>query len=530
MTIQRALNKPNQTNLSTQEVALVHLPSYSPQTIINQIALTNLPFQGENYPFSAPPIELARKLSLEQSTLQSTRVQKPQVNREELFKDPFFLRVPPDKRTLLIDHLETPYPSSTTGLHHYHHPLQRKMSGEITAEQAAHGILMENMQKIPGSRSYKGSKDCIEVLIKGFSRFTADPEMLTAVTNLSGQLSEKDFEVFSCIVPNSAEMQRLQSENIEPDIGLSEQNFYEFVLINTPFLPRIESLTHYKVFILPPLLFYQLLKNRWPHTAVKPEPVLGYKAVEKLSKCVERVMSLSSDFSPALTAHGSTFKWHSTMYWHDMFHLCIESANPHKEIFAHLALNIKTIVAKTHPACSEELLKQIRNQCLDRDFHQYASNPSQPRSDIFWLHIPRIMWFRNQPEPWISKWNEWTGPNGVGLRVIDYLENYIQDPSLKEGAKVARQTLLFYDPQKNGIHTITHPAGNKYDGTFENGKFIKGTITFPTGPTQRKEGKFWEDEPGDDGDLILKDGTIYRSDGINIKGKWTKNGACQVDP
>jgi len=452
---------------------------------------------------------------------------------ESCFKEQFFLRVKGNDKHWLKTHVENPYRSLTSTPHRYHNPIQRWVQGELTQEQAAHGVLAETMEKIFSYRSYKGPEECIDILTKGFSHFREDPKMQEAVKQLavpltSNPLAGDDFEVFSCVVPKSGEvMQQALGKEDKVKIGQGDREFYASILPRAPHLPRIERLGEYEVLILPPRLFHQLLKNRWPDTVIKPNPVLGYRPVEKLSDCTQRVMSLSTRFSPALSAHGSEFKWHHTIYWHDMAHLLQDSANPHKEIFAHIAKNIVGILEKRLPSDSQEVLGFVRNRCLDRDFSLYVKDPDRSPSDVFWFCISRLIWKSLRENG--HTWDKWAGFDGVGIHVINETEKYVKTLTwtnplqaiAPDGAERAREILRFYEPKRNGPQKITHPSGHVYEGTFKDGRFIEGTVSCPNGV--KKTGVFREDlGNAGEGEVSLKKGTVWFADGSRREGEWAE--------
>ncbi len=102
----------------------------------------------------------------------------------------------------------------------------------------------------------------------------------------------------------------------------------------------IKHSSGYEILIISPRFYEQLLKNRFPSTFMTPVPVLGYRKVEKLSDPQKRVMSICSPLAPGSDIHGRVCKIHASRYFHDMDHLFLESANPHREAWIHRTILI----------------------------------------------------------------------------------------------------------------------------------------------------------------------------------------------
>lgn len=109
--------------------------------------------------------------------------------------------------------------------------------------------------------------------------------------------------------------------------------------------------------IVPPALFYEILKVKFGSTAMEPNPVLGYFAKERLSDPVKRIVAIPC-------AHVETpQKLHQLdatplmAYSHDLYHLYIESGNPHRRAWIELALLADP---------------KTRSLVLDRDFPFYS--------------------------------------------------------------------------------------------------------------------------------------------------------------
>jgi hypothetical protein len=286
--------------------------------------------------------------------------------------------------------------------------LQMYKENLLNDEEMSHIFLYDSSNALNGFQCYntKTKTTWHEILRLGFKRLD-DPKMDRAILSLQSQLPSIDLEVFSYRVP-------YPFSSKDGSFNKTETNLHQIFYLNY-FMPIIQrahtsSRAELETIILPPKLFSQLLCNRFPDP-IKPIPVLGHRSVEKLSNPDKRVMSISSRFSPALKVHHIFCQAHPVMYVHDMYHLFIESANPHRKPWIELALFIGELKNSSNPRFDVIILDALQKKMLDREFSRYLMNDvtiskTNPNEIFFTL-------LENFPSSFHIEVPFWHGPNGL---------------------------------------------------------------------------------------------------------------------
>ncbi len=296
--------------------------------------------------------------------------------------------------------------------------LQMYKENLLNDEAMAHIFLYDSCKDLSEFRCYntKSAKPWHEALRHGFKRLK-DPKMDQSIEKLDKQLHLSDLEIFSYQAPFLPDQ-----EICFP--GAEESLLYNIFETHT-FMPTIYNPdtdpTGLEVLILHPKLLFQLLSNRFP-LAMKPIPVLGYRAEEKLSDPDKRVMSISSRFSPALQVHTTRCHLDPTMYFHDMYHLFIESANPHRKAWIELALFVRKMKeGANHPEFNIDFLNEVEKALLDREFFPYMSLYTEskiPPTDIFMTILT------NFPHKFLNFMNDqllWSESGGLCDHLISHI-------------------------------------------------------------------------------------------------------------
>ncbi|MEN9343906.1 MAG: hypothetical protein RLZZ453_693 [Chlamydiota bacterium] len=126
-----------------------------------------------------------------------------------------------------------------------------------------------------------------------------------------------------------------------------------------------------EIVIIPPKLFAALLNAYFKETAITPLPVLGYSPKEKFSNTTQRVMSIQHPELAVIDSHIHNHfhaKESSLPYFHDMYHLIIESANPYRKIFVEIFHYLQTLAKEEAALKTSPCFKWYTFVALDRDF------------------------------------------------------------------------------------------------------------------------------------------------------------------
>ncbi len=241
-------------------------------------------------------------------------------------------------------------------------------------------------------------------------------------------LPPENLEFFSFRIPclegkdyeNELERQIVDSYNFMHNQFNSENGSRQLCTIFDPKTKELE------VLILPPLLFHSILKLKHGDNAMSPKLVLGYREDENMEDPKKRVMGVPCRFvSDPSTIHDMVSTQYMGLYSHDCYHLAVESANPHREIWIELARKIPIRLPK------------IKAFIEDRDFQYYPldnfkTNLPSNLSDAqkFWYTVSNI----NDEEAKkiiiqtvLDNQLEWGPKFGIS---IDSLKNcYLKDPS-----------------------------------------------------------------------------------------------------
>lgn len=142
--------------------------------------------------------------------------------------------------------------------------------------------------------------------------------------------------------------------------------------------------------VVPPHLMYAIHKAKWGDNAMLPDPALGFSWKEKLSDTSKRVVSIPSFFLLPERVHEMRADPLS-IYHHDLvYHLAIESANPHRKIWADFA---KFLGKAEHGA------SWMVPIVLDREFINYIRNKKEIATDDFWIAVSHCFDFLKKENP-----------------------------------------------------------------------------------------------------------------------------------
>ena len=264
--------------------------------------------------------------------------------------------------------------------------LKMHSQGHLDDGQMGHLFLYASCKKMPDFQCYTPESPITyqDILKKGFSRMEG-LNMDQAIEDLRPYPTPADLQVFSYRIARKlidlAHIKELFSKEGGGPLNETEKNaaFHGYLFNDFKFLPIVEHEKYLEFLIIPPKLFQQLLCNKFLF-AMRPSPALGYNPTEELSDPEQRVMSISSPLSLIGMVHNAIVDPNGpAMYLHDMYHLLLESANPHRAAWIELA----TLFGNRKGTD----LAKAQEQFLDRDFGLYlkqlCSEEKQPPSETF---------------------------------------------------------------------------------------------------------------------------------------------------
>jgi len=193
----------------------------------------------------------------------------------------------------------------------------------------------------------------ISKLFKGMDHLIDAKQLLQVM----GSLPPEETQFYSVTVPLLSKeeyIQRVAMGNVDGlNLGFHQLKF-KLLLIVDEDGKTIEQL------IVPPKLYDGLLKAKFGEQAMMSNPVMGYFKKERMSDPEHRVVCLPSPFAPL------PGKIHDVVdateplqfYHHDLYHLWVESGNPHREKWIELALGMDD--------------EALRVELLDRHFPLYS--------------------------------------------------------------------------------------------------------------------------------------------------------------
>lgn len=115
-----------------------------------------------------------------------------------------------------------------------------------------------------------------------------------------------------------------------------------------------------EVFVIPPRLWMEVLKSKYGNKAVFPEPVLGYSDADRFHNTSKRIVGIPFSFvSLPEKIHDFAFTKWLGLFFHDLFHTIIESADEHRDAWNDIVQNVK-------------LDEKVLNEIDDRNFPLYA--------------------------------------------------------------------------------------------------------------------------------------------------------------
>jgi len=115
-----------------------------------------------------------------------------------------------------------------------------------------------------------------------------------------------------------------------------------------------------EVFVIPPRLWMEVLKSKYGENAVFPEPVLGYSDADRFHDTSKRIVGIPFSFvSLPEKIHDFAFTKWLGLFFHDLFHTIIESADEHRDAWNDIVQNVK-------------LDEKVLNEIDDRNFPLYA--------------------------------------------------------------------------------------------------------------------------------------------------------------
>lgn len=170
--------------------------------------------------------------------------------------------------------------------------------------------------------------------------------------------------------PEESQFFQIQRRINDSTISQNHPNalFYDFNRIRFRLFSSTEALENETVYtqtVLPLDLWHEILKTKFQSNARKPNPVLGFHKIEKMSDKDQRVVSLALGEQvklPNTIDHiGATPLGH---YFHDaIYHLFTDSSNMHRAVWIQIAKHFK-----------ENGLPKTAKKIFDGDFIAYRWN------------------------------------------------------------------------------------------------------------------------------------------------------------
>jgi len=281
---------------------------------------------------------------------------------------------------------------------------------KIDEKILAHLFLYDSCKDCLGFTIYSGTHARNLLLNIWHQRFSPSLQMDSNEVDRSkrfdplASFSEEECQIFSFQVgPNPATVFRVIAKGIESH----SQRLYPFVNMKGP--------EYLDVLMIPPNLFQQFLNLKFGSQAIECSPVIGYRDIEKLSDPTKRVVSICGrSIAPCHKVHSyDGTKYPASMLFHDYYHCLIESSNPHRPIYAKIAM-------------LPGITQKLKNLFLDRELVDYlrlSNGDDLPLvknlDDCFWGYI----------FPWIE---------GDDIQVVlPYIRNHLESWGQEYGSSLS---------------------------------------------------------------------------------------------
>ncbi len=226
-----------------------------------------------------------------------------------------------------------------------------------------------------------------------------------------------------------------------------------------PFLCQDAFGKNYIQTVLPPEFVYEILKVRFGKNARRPNPVLGYHKIEKMSLVDQRVVALSLGDYIKLPKQLHDFTSTPLGYYqHDaIYHLFVDSANKHRAAWIEIAQLFKIKKEET-----------IVEHLFDGDFPPYSrSIRANPQLEP--LSLCRKPLEKDDEKFWgmfimiVARWHKTMSPDSAVDLFCEYLQVHSEKWSRDYGLSInsLRQFALGVSkrikaPNKNG-HCLSEP-------------------------------------------------------------------------
>ena len=178
--------------------------------------------------------------------------------------------------------------------------------------------------------------------------------------------------------------------------------------------------------VIPPRLYQEILKAKFPKTAMMPKPIFGHAIPERLSDCEGRVQAIPcvSIAQPDLI-HGIVDTTDPlAVYYHDQHHLWVESGNPDRRLWTNLALSFQPT--------DRDLMIILLDRNVPLYSHpqlhlQAAGREGLDPEEVFWYNLTFQSYFEN------GIWEGEVGERRM-LAILQYLKDHKALDRLEEFA------------------------------------------------------------------------------------------------
>lgn len=206
---------------------------------------------------------------------------------------------------------------------------------KIDENVLAHIFLYDSCKDCPGFMVHSGDEANSLLSKIWYQRFAPTTKVdsnevgKTEKFDPLSSLSEQDCQIFSFHVElKSPTIFHLITAGVE----MGSRRLYPFV--------NKKNSNSLEIIMIPPNVFQRFLNLRFGFQAIQCSPVVGYRSIEKLSDPTKRVVSICGRFvAPCDQVHCyDGTKYPASMLFHDYYHCLVESSNPHRMIYAQIAM------------------------------------------------------------------------------------------------------------------------------------------------------------------------------------------------